>query len=41
MDVFTAKGLKFLAATFATGFVLGGLVAIAGFCMVVDIMAGR
>ena len=38
---FTAKGIKALLLTFVVSFLLGGLTAIVGFCMVVDIMAGR
>lgn len=40
-DIFTKRGLKFLGVVFASGFLLGGIVCIVGFCMVVDLMAGR
>ena len=38
-EIFTKKGLKFLLCTFATGFVVGGLVTLVGFCLVVDALA--
>lgn len=40
-DFFTRQGLKVLGAVFAVSFLLGSVVAIVGFCMVVDLMAGR
>ena len=40
-DFFTRKGLKVLGAVFAVSFLLGGVTAIIGFAMVVDLMAGR
>ena len=39
MSDFTARGIKALLLTFVVSFLLGGLVAIIGFCMVVDLMA--
>jgi hypothetical protein len=39
MDIFTARGLKLLLTTFVISFLLGGLTAIIGFCMIVDLMA--
>ena len=41
IQIFTKTFLKMLAAAFAFGFVLGGAVGVIGFCMVVDVMAGR
>lgn len=41
MSDFTARGIKALLLTFAVSFLLGGLVAIIGFCMIVDLMTGR
>jgi hypothetical protein len=38
-NIFTREGLKLLLATFAVSFVLGVVVAIIGFCMIVDLMA--
>jgi hypothetical protein len=38
---FTTRGIKALILTFIVSFLLGGIVAIIGFCMVVDVMAGR
>jgi hypothetical protein len=40
-DFFTRQGLKVLGAVFAVSFLLGGVTAIIGFTMVVDLMAGR
>jgi len=41
MSDFTARGVKALLLTFAVSFLLGGMVAIVGFTLVVDVMAGR
>ena len=41
MDIFTKAGLKVLCVTFAISFLLGGVTAIIGFTMIVDLMAGR
>ena len=41
MSDFTTRGIKALVMTFVVSFLLGGIVAIVGFCMVVDVMAGR
>jgi hypothetical protein len=41
MNWLSREGLKLLFATFCISFVLGGVVAIVGFCMVVDLMAGK
>jgi hypothetical protein len=40
-NLFTKEGLRFLLATFAVSFLLGGVVAIVGFCLVVDAIAGK
>jgi predicted phage tail protein len=39
MDIFTARGLKLLLTTFVVSFLLGGVTAIIGFTLVVDLMA--
>jgi hypothetical protein len=39
MNFFSREGLKILAITFAVSFLLGGIVAIVGFTMIVDLMA--
>jgi hypothetical protein len=39
MDIFTARGLKLLLTTFVISFLLGGLTAIVGFTLVIDLMA--
>ena len=39
--IFSKTFLKLLAAAFAAGFVIGGAVGVVGFCMIVDVMAGR
>lgn len=41
MDMFTDKGLKFLAAFFGAGFLFGLLTGVIGFTMAIDVMAGR
>lgn len=41
MDIFTDRGLKFLAAFFGAGFLIGLLTGVVGFTMAVEIMAGR
>lgn len=38
-DIFTRAGLKLLLATFIVSFMLGGITAVIGFCMIVDLMA--
>ena len=40
-DFFARQGLKVLGAVFAVSSLLGGVTAIIGFTMVVDLMAGR
>ena len=40
-DIFTRTGVRLLLATFAVSFIMGGIVAIIGFTLVVDVMAGR
>jgi hypothetical protein len=39
LDIFTARGLKLLLTTFVVSFLLGGVTAIIGFTLVVDLMA--
>jgi hypothetical protein len=41
MNWLSREGLKLLFATFCISFVLGGVVAIVGFTLVVDLMAGK
>lgn len=39
MDMFTNKGLKFLAAFFGVGFLFGLITGVIGFTMAIDLMA--
>lgn len=39
--IFSKTFLRLLAVAFAAGCVLGGAIGVVGFCMIVDVMAGR
>lgn len=39
--IFSKTFLRLLAVAFTAGFFLGGAVGIIGFCMIVDVVAGR
>ena len=41
MNIISKAFLKVVAAAFALGFFIGGVVCVIGFTLVVDLMAGR